>query len=69
MNERERTITLTESEYNDLERILDNEHRIQGEDIENETQDKWSPMMCVWFSEENPPTINEETNPLTGSIA
>ena len=51
--ENEQTVTLTESEYADFERILENEHRIQGEMIENKQQDEWSPLMCSWFGEEN----------------
>lgn len=46
-SEREKTIVLTESEANDLERILENEHRDQQENA-----DHFSPLIQVWFGEE-----------------
>lgn len=45
--ENERTIAFSESEENDLERILENEYRDQ-----QENSDFFSPMIQAWFGED-----------------
>ena len=42
---------LTEAERDDLDRILDNEERIQSEDIESGIMDEYSPMVKQYLGE------------------
>jgi len=44
-----RTIVLNTEEHDDFERILENEERIQGEDIENGIQDDWSSLIKTFY--------------------
>ena len=49
MSQNEFTLALTEDEYNDLLRIIENEHRTQSETIPLQ----WSPLVMSFYGEEN----------------